>query len=380
MKWKFSLSSSASLESWSVNNISNHCRWIGIRCNAEGSVCGISLPSAGLAGTLDLFHFTALLNLTTFNLSGNYLDGSVPAALGNLTSLNLLDLSDNLFSDAIPPEIGRLTELRYLSFSNNYMVGEIPYQIGNLRKVRFLHLGSNYFKSPDWSRFPNFPFLIHLNLRVNELNLEFPHFITTCLNLTFLDLSQNNFTCQIPETLFSNLVKLEYLNLTSNSFQGPLSPNITNLSKLKDLRLTENLFSGKILDSVSLIPSLQNLELYNNSFIGEIPPSIGLLTNLQSLDLRMNRFNSSIPRELGLCNKLTYIDLSQNSLSGPLPPSLSNLGNLSELYLSHNSLIGEILTSFITSWRKLISLLIEDNEFSGELPSEIGLLTNLEYL
>ncbi|KAL1542291.1 MDIS1-interacting receptor like kinase 2-like [Salvia divinorum] len=111
MRWKSSLSSSASLKSWSVNNISNHCRWIGIRCNDGGSVSGIDLPGADLVGTLDLFHFTALLNLTTFNLNGNALNGSIPAALGNLTSLTLLDLSNNLFSGAIPPEIGRLTEL-----------------------------------------------------------------------------------------------------------------------------------------------------------------------------------------------------------------------------------------------------------------------------
>ncbi|KAG6404525.1 hypothetical protein SASPL_136774 [Salvia splendens] len=70
-------------------------------CNDEGSVSGIDLSGADLAGTLDLFHFTALLNLTTFNLSGNYLNGSVPAALGNLTSLTLLDLSNNSFAGAI---------------------------------------------------------------------------------------------------------------------------------------------------------------------------------------------------------------------------------------------------------------------------------------
>ncbi|KAG6392874.1 hypothetical protein SASPL_147102 [Salvia splendens] len=81
MRWKSSLSSSASLKSWSVNNINNYCRWIGIRCNDGGSVPGIDLLVAGLAGTLDMFYFTSLLNLTTFNLYGNDLNGSIPALL-----------------------------------------------------------------------------------------------------------------------------------------------------------------------------------------------------------------------------------------------------------------------------------------------------------
>ncbi|XP_047965167.1 MDIS1-interacting receptor like kinase 2-like [Salvia hispanica] len=200
MRWKSSLSSSASLKSWSVNNISNHCRWIGIHCNDEGSISGVDLPFADLAGTLDLFHFTALLNLTTFNLIGNYLNGSVPAAIGNLTSLIHLDLSNNQFSCAIPPEIVRLIKLRFLSsFSDNESSGELPSEIGLLTGLKYLYLSNNSFSG------------------------SIPPEIGNLQNLMGLDLSTNNFSGPIPSTI-GNLTNMWSLDISSNKQNGPIHP------------------------------------------------------------------------------------------------------------------------------------------------------------
>ncbi|KAL0437341.1 UNVERIFIED_CONTAM: MDIS1-interacting receptor like kinase [Sesamum radiatum] len=288
-----------------------------------------------------------------------------------------LDLSNNLLDDLIPPEIGNLTEIQYISFYNNNLIGEVPYQIGNLQKVQHLDFGSNLLTTRDWSRFPGFPLLRRLSFYYNELTLGFPGFITSCPNLTYLDLSENHLTGQIPESVFNNLVKLEYLNLSANSFGVPLSVNLTKLSRLKDLRLPNNLFSGYIPDSIGLISTLEILELFNNSFQGDIPASIGELRNLQWLGLQANDLNSTIPPELGMCINLTYLALAENSLTGPLPLSLSNLTNLSDLGLSDNSLSGDIPPFLISNWTKSTSLQLQNNRFTGEVPPEIGLLTDL---
>ncbi|PIN07006.1 Serine/threonine protein kinase [Handroanthus impetiginosus] len=291
----------------------------------------------------------------------------------SLIHSNKCSLRRNLTQPSLP-------SFPFRDLYNNYLKGEIPYQIGNFRKVEYLDFGSNFLETPDWSRIPSFPLLKHLSFYYNELHFGFPGFISGCLNLTFLDLSGNHLTGPVPESLFNNLVKLEYLNLTANSFEGPLSAKLTKLSKLKDLRLGNNSFTGYILDSISLISDLRILELFNNSFQGNIPASLGQLRRLERLDLRNNSLNSTIPREIGQCTSLSYLALAQNSITGSLPLSLSNLTNLYELGLSDNSLSGEISPHFLSNWTKLISLQIQNNTFTGELPSEIGLLTNLSYL
>ncbi|PIN03852.1 Leucine-rich repeat protein [Handroanthus impetiginosus] len=380
LRWKNSLPPSPSLNSWSLINLRNLCRWTGIRCNTIGSISQIDLSDANLSGTIENLDFNSFPNLASLYLNGNRFNGSIPSSIGSLSRLVFLDLSNNSLEGSIPPEIGNLTEIQYISLYKNSLAGEIPYQISNFRKVEYLNFGSNYLETPDWSRIPSFPFLKHLSLFSNKLQLGFPRFISGCLNLTFLDLSWNHLTGPVPESLFNNLVKLEYLNLTANSFEGPLSANLTKLSKLKDLQLASNFFTGYILDSISLISDLQLLVLYNNSFQGNIPASLGQLRSLERLDLWINSFNSTIPPEIGQCTNLSFLSLAWNSITGSLPLSLSNLTNLYWLELSDSSLSGEISPHFLSNWTKLTTLLIQNNLLTGELPSEIGRLRNLRYL
>jgi Leucine-rich repeat (LRR) protein len=363
VKWKNSLTPPPPLTSWSLSNLNNLCNWTSIVCDSTGTVSEINLSGgaefngtqAKLNGTLAQFNFTPFLQLTSFDLSHNNLSGPIPS------------------------EIGQLTELQYVSLLDNYLDGKIPYQINNLQKVWYLDLGSNLLLSPDWSKFSAKPLLTHLAFNYNLLASEFPGFILDCQNLTFLDLSQNMFNGTIPESLFTNLGKLEYLNLTDNSFQGPLSPKISHLSKLKDLRLGRNHFSGLIPEDIGAIFNLQMIELYNNSLEGRIPSSIGQLKGLSKLDLRMNSLNSTIPSELGFCTNLTFLALAENSFTGELPLSLTNLTKITDLGLSGNSLSGAISPYFLSNWTELISLQLQGNRFTGEIPPEIGLLTKLQY-
>ncbi|XP_042973807.1 MDIS1-interacting receptor like kinase 2-like isoform X2 [Carya illinoinensis] len=356
IKWKNSLPVPPPFTSWSLTNLNNLCNWTSIVCDSSETVSEINLSSTNLNGTLLQFNFTPFINLTRFDLSNNNLSGS------------------------IPPEIGRLTELRYLSFFSNYLKGTVPYQLNNLQKVWYLDLGFNYLVDPDWSRFSAMPLLTHLSFSFNELHSGFPGYIIDCQNLTFLDLYQNKFNGSIPEMVFSNLGKLEYLNLTDNLFQGPLSPNFPQLSKLKHLLLGRNQFSGFIPEDIGSMSKLQMIELYNNSLEGTIPSSIGQLSELWKLDLRSNALNSSIPFELGFCSNLTFLALAVNSLTGELPVSLTNLTGITNLGLSDNSLSGEISPYFLSSWTELISFQIQNNHFTGEIHPHIGLLTKLNYL
>ncbi|KAJ7977197.1 putative Receptor protein kinase [Quillaja saponaria] len=303
-------------------------------------------------------------------------------AIGNLSRLTFLDLGNNLFED-IPAELGQLKELQYLSLFGNNLNGSISYQITTLQKVQYLDLGSNYlsFLPPsEWSKYSGMLSLTHLSLIENEFNSEFPSFILDCKNLTFLDLSQNQMSGLIPEPLYANLGKLEYLNLTNCGFEGPLSSNFSKLPNLKEIRLGNNKFSGPIPLDLGLISGIHILELNNNSLNGAIPSSIGQLGQLQYLSLENNFLNSSIPSELGLCTNLTYLSVAVNNLTGVVPSSLSSLILLQDFGLSDNSFSGEISPSLVSNWTELTSLQLQNNKFTGKIPAEIGLLTKLSYL
>ena len=76
---------------------------------------------------------------------------------------------------------------------------------------------------------------------------------------------------------------------------------------------------------------------------------------------------------------LTYLNLDWNQLTGEIPSEIGNLTNLTYLHLGHNQLTGEI-PSWIGSLTNLINLGLFDNQLTGEIPSEIGNLTNLTTL
>ena len=76
---------------------------------------------------------------------------------------------------------------------------------------------------------------------------------------------------------------------------------------------------------------------------------------------------------------VTSLSLSANHLSGEIPAEIGNLTNLTWLQLGGNQLTGEIPT-WIGNLTNLTYLSLDINYLSGEIPAEIGNLTNLTTL
>ena len=74
--------------------------------------------------------------------------------------------------------------------------------------------------------------------------------------------------------------------------------------------------------------------------------------------------------------RVTELSLSENELSGEIPAELGNLSNLESLWLGYNQLSGEIPAE-LGSLAKLGWLWLENNQLSGEIPAELGNLANL---
>jgi len=75
----------------------------------------------------------------------------------------------------------------------------------------------------------------------------------------------------------------------------------------------------------------------------------------------------------------TELILADNRLDGEIPPEIGTLTNLENLDLNSNQLSGEIPPE-IGTLTNLENLGLYSNQLTGEIPPEIGNLTNLGYL
>ena len=74
--------------------------------------------------------------------------------------------------------------------------------------------------------------------------------------------------------------------------------------------------------------------------------------------------------------RVTEVILNDNQLTGEIPTELGNLSNLTTMSLWGNQLTGEIPTE-LGNLSNLQSLYLNYNQLSGEIPTELGNLSNL---
>jgi len=290
-------------------------------------------------------------NVYSIKLDWHNLSGSIPAELGNLSSMYSLDFYNNHLSGSIPAELSYLSNLGYLNLSNNQLSGSIPSQLGNLSS------------------------LYSLDLYNNQLSGSIPPELGNLSNLQSLKLGYNQLSGSIPAELGS-LSYLKLLWMNNNQLSGSIPPELGNLSNLEELSLGTNQLSGSIPPELGNLSKLHDLFLGFNQLSGSIPPELGNLSNLEMLQLYYNQLNGSIPAELGKISNLYRLNLNNNQLSGSIPPELGNLSHLGDLCLHHNQLSGSIPPE-LGNLHNLYNFILGGNQLSGSIPPELG---NLCYI
>ena len=201
--------------------------------------------------------------------------------------------------------------------------------------------------------------------------------------------------------------------------------------------------SGEIPPELGSLSNLTTLWLEGNDLSGEIPAELGSLSNLSRLWLDSNDLSGEIPAELGSLSNLIRLSLNDNDLSGCVPGSLedhldprnSDIGVLSyctpstlgsgdaptgtdapeaadatappaasgsdetdreALVALYNATDGEnwdesdnwLSDAPLGEWQgvstndngRVIKMQLYRNNLSGEIPAELGSLSNLDWL
>ncbi|WVZ14439.1 hypothetical protein V8G54_012005, partial [Vigna mungo] len=115
---------------------------------------------------------------------------------------------------------------------------------------------------------------------------------------------------------------------------GEIHKSLMELSQLQYLNLSSNSFQYRnIPEFLGSLSNLRYLDLSSCGFDGKIPTQLGSLSHLEYLNLAGNVLEGPIPRQLGNLFQLQHLDLSYNIFEGNIPSQLGNLSNLHELYI-----------------------------------------------
>ncbi|WKA13315.1 hypothetical protein VitviT2T_030627 [Vitis vinifera] len=222
------------------------------------------------------------------------------------------------------------------------------------------------------------------------------------LNLAFNDFNKSSISAK-----FGQFRRMTHLNLSFSGFSGVIAPEISHLSNLVSLDLS--IYSGLGLETSSFIAlarnltklqklhlrginvssilpisllnlsSLRSMDLSSCQLYGRFPDDDLQLPNLKVLKLKGNHDLSGNFPKFNESNSMLLLDLSSTNFSGELPSSIGILKSLESLDLSSTKFSGE-LPSSIGSLKSLESLDLSHCNFSGSIPSVLGNLTQITHL
>ncbi|GKV38587.1 hypothetical protein SLEP1_g46477 [Rubroshorea leprosula] len=351
-----------------------------------------------------------LQHLRLMDLSNNFLNGSIPDEIWLLSKLEIFRVRSNHFTGTISRNIGNLTKLRRIYIGSTKIRGEIPQEMGNLHNLELFSASNGSFSGLIPANIFNISSLRWIYLYSNNLSGTLP--IDLCYrlpNIELLELHKNQLEGLIPSSI-GKCKKLQILSLSKNRFTGFIARSIGNLTKLSEIYLSQNNLEGEIPEEVGNLP-LKILSMGYNSFIDSIPPKIFNISTLEYIFFGMNNLSGHLPSTIGLglpkltelhlfnnelsgifpnsisnSSLLTFLNLNNNLFSGPFPSSLGHLRFLRTLHLGGN-MFSEFSTperSFLSSLvncRLLANLSIAFNSLSVTLPASIGNLSkSLQYL
>ncbi|XP_022773510.1 leucine-rich repeat receptor-like tyrosine-protein kinase PXC3 isoform X2 [Durio zibethinus] len=364
---------------WNAAKEPNVCQWKGVTCNStlNNSVVSLSLSGFGLSNSSFLPMLCHIDSLQSLDFSNNSLT-SIPIeffnSCGGIDELKSLNFSNNMLVGSLPT-FQKFPGLESLDLSFNHLSGNIDSQLNDLSALKNLNLIFNNFNGSVPSRLGKSRVLERLELSVNNFTGSIPMDIGTYGNLILIDLSRNMLTGVIPESV-GNLTRLQILILSSNQLNGAIPVGLSRITKLQRFAANQNKFVGSIPSNITKF--LKNLDLSYNEITGEIPSEFLLPSNLHTVDLSYNKLHGPIPESIS--PSLVRLRLGSNNLSGPISSvRFASLQNLMYLELENNTFTGMIPTE-IGSCTKLALLNLAHNELNGTLPVELGHLTNLQVL
>jgi Leucine-rich repeat (LRR) protein len=289
-----------------------------------------------------------------------------------------LELVRQRLTGKLVESVGSLDQLRTLNLSHNFLKDSLPFSLFHLPKLEVLDLSSNDF-SGSIPQSINLPSIKFLDISSNSLSGSLPtHICQNSSRIQVLVLAVNYFSGILSPGL-GNCTTLEHLCLGMNDLIGGISEDIFQLQKLKLLGLQDNKLSGNLSTGIGKLLSLERLDISSNNFSGTIPDVFRSLSKLKFFLGHSNYFVGRIPISLANSPSLNLLNLRNNSFGGIVELNCSAMTNLSSLDLATNSFSGNV-PSYLPACKNLKNINLAKNKFTGKIPESFKNFQGLSYL
>ncbi|KAH7294553.1 hypothetical protein KP509_27G007000 [Ceratopteris richardii] len=304
------------------------CSWDGVICS-NNTVQKLRLSNFKLQGEIPTGTLSKLTNLLDLDLGGNDLSGELEE-LSHCKALKSINLRDNKYSGDLSSDLfANWSKLTVFDASSNKFTGKFPQSLLKCNHLQTLDLSDNHLSGQVDNISTSFPKLKSIRLHNNEFSGPLPSNFTLWTSLKVFDVSSNGFIGPISESLLQ-LNSLETLDLSDNHLNGSIPE--TNFAALITINLSHNSFSGPLPSNFMPSSNLTLFDASSNSFSGPIPESLLHLKRLETLDLSDNQLTGSIP-ELPTWS-LTNFNVSNNNLSSAFPAGYGRFDSSSFLNTS----------------------------------------------
>ena len=261
-----------------------------------------------------------------FRTLNGALDSGVNLSLipGDRTHALRLQCEDLLFQSQLPERAFRsLHQLREL-YIERCKLSELPADVFiGLQELRHLTIRTY---NTDWG---------DLSLRLSTTTSSI---FSPIRNLESLDLSENGLS-QLPPSILCPLNRLQYVNISANSFQDVASLGFSAKSSYEATTSSVPVTTGSMKNDCRRLDSILNLDASHNRIKVLTDRGFSRLHYLQVLNLRQNLIARAEETSLAGLAELNRLDLSNNQLVA-LPARFFQAvkTTLSELYLQNNSI------------------------------------------
>lgn len=291
--------------------------------------------------------------------------------------------------------IGKAREDGKLNISNMQLC-RIPDDVYSMYKADPSHVID--FSMDSKSAWYDYAELTHFNAADNEISEIEDLLVDVFGGLESINLHNNNLR-SLPQSLL-RLDQLTSLNLAGNKLGNDALDLICQFESLIDLNMSRNSLNGLLTPNLANLQSLNTLELQEND-LEAIDYSLTGCPNLQKLNLSGNKITKLCISQLAKQTGLVELDASRNKISSVLVDSTLSFPRLEILNLSHNSIselshaanhtlslpslgILLLLQNRLKdldglTFPNLINLNLEGNQFTA-LPDSLYALQNLRHL
>ncbi|XP_028798438.1 receptor-like protein EIX1 [Neltuma alba] len=341
-----------------------------------GSICTLKSLTLGynnISGDLQRFisntSWCDTHSLQTLDLARNQLTGMLPN-LSGFSFLQNLYLYDNQLEGTIPESIGLMSQLKSLLLGGNNLGGLITEShfknLSNLLVISLSHNPLSLEISTSW--IPPFQ-LLSMQMASCMIGLNFPIWLRNQHQLFSLDISDGGLSGSVPEWFLPRSKNIYYMNISFNNFSSEISNLPLKFNYQPIIIVNSNNFKGAI---PSFLGQASELHLSENKFSNLNALVCGQIEDggIVILDLSNNLLNGCLPNCWSQQNTLEFVDFN-NNLSGEIPSSLGLLMNMEALILRNNCLTGELPFSLVYC-SKLLLLDVSENKLFGSIPSWIG--------